>query len=318
MSSRLAGLAVAVTALVVSGCSASTSSGFTDSAGGDHVARFVQQPWADAVVETQIAMQVLDELGYDVSTQEVSVPLGAQALATERADAYLANWWPSQQDVFAEYLDDGTIDVVGTVLEGTEFSPAVPGSVVQDLGVRSLADLDQHADAFGRKIFGIEPGAPANDTIQTMIDQDAYGLGDWELVPSSTEAMLAQVSRLVAQQQPIVFLGWSPHWMTTEYDLHFLDDPQEVWPGAGEIRSVIRAGLKDDDPNLARFISQISVDTATASDFIKMVDKDGRSPEEVAKQWIQDHPDELGAWLDGVKSVSGEPAAQVVQGKGGN
>ncbi len=44
MSSRAAGLAVIVTALVLSGCSASTSSGFSDSAGGEHTARFVQQP----------------------------------------------------------------------------------------------------------------------------------------------------------------------------------------------------------------------------------------------------------------------------------
>jgi glycine betaine/proline transport system substrate-binding protein len=317
MSSRTAGLAVTVTALVLSGCSASTSSGFSDSAGGEHTARFVQQPWADAVVETQIAIQVLEQLGYDASTQEVSVPLGAQALATGRADAYLANWWPSQEDVFAEYLDDGTIEVVGQVLEGTQFSPAVPGYVVSDLGVESFADLDQHADAFGRKFYGIEPGAPANDTIQKMIDQDAYGLGDWELVPSSTEAMLAQVSRLSTQKKPIAFLGWSPHWMTTEFDLHFLEDPEEVWPGAGEIRSVVRADLTEDDPNLVRFVSQISVDTETASEFIRMVDKEGMSPEEVAEQWIQDNPDQLETWLNGVESVDGEPAAQVVLGQGG-
>lgn len=301
-----------VTALVLSGCTTSTSSGFSDSAGGDNVARFVQQPWADAVVETQIAMQVLGKLGYNASTQEVSVPLGAQALATGGADAYLANWWPSQKDVFANYLSDGTIEVAGTLLNGTQFSPAVPGYVAQKLDVQSLADLDRNADAFDRKIFGIEPGAPANDTIQKMIDQDAYGLGDWQLVPSSTEAMLAQVTKLAVQQQPIVFLGWSPHWMTTEFNLRFLDDPQGLWPGAGAIRSVIRASLRKEDPNLARFISQISVDTATASEFIKKVDKDGQSPETVAREWIQQNPDKLGIWLQGVKSVSGEPAAQVV------
>jgi glycine betaine/proline transport system substrate-binding protein len=312
VSTKLAGIAAVVTALLTSGCSGTTSTGFTESAGGEHTARFVQQPWADLVVETQIAMQVLDDLGYDVSTQEVSVPLGAQALATGRADAYLGNWWPSQQDVFDEYLEDGEIEVVGTVLEGTQYSPAVPGYVVENLGVRSFADLDQHADAFGRKIYGIEPGAPANDTIRQMIEQDVYGLGDWELVPSSTEAMLAQVSRLAGQQQPVVFLGWSPHWMTTEYDLQFLEDPQTVWPGAGEIRSVVRAGLADDDPDLARFVSQISVDAETASEFIRMVDKEGKSPEDVARQWIEEHPDQLAEWLDGVESVGGEPAAQVV------
>jgi len=204
------------------------------------------------------------------------------------------------------------VEVVGTVLKGTEYSPAVPGYVADELGVRALADLDRHADAFGRKIYGIEPGAPGNETISQAIAQDTYGLGDWELVASSTEAMLAEASRLASKKEPIVFLGWSPHWMTSEHELHFLDDPQSVWPGAGEVRSITRAGLAEADPNLVRFISRINVDTATASDFIRAVDKDGQSADVVAKEWMQAHPDQLGAWLDGVTSLSGEPAAQVV------
>jgi glycine betaine/proline transport system substrate-binding protein len=312
MSRKLVGIWAIAVAVLVGGCSGVEATGFGGSAGGEHSVRFVQQPWADLVVETEVAMQVLTELGYETSTQEVSVPLGAEALATGRADVYLGNWWPSQQDVFTEHLDAGAVEVVGTVLEGTEYSPAVPGYVADQLGVRSLADLDRHADAFGRKIYGIEPGAPGNETISQAIAQDAYGLGDWELVASSTEAMLAEVSRLAAKKEPIVFLGWSPHWMTSEYQLHFLDDPQAVWPGAGEVRSLARAGLAEADPNLVRFISRITVDTATASDFIRAVDKDGKSPDVVAKEWMQAHPDQLRAWLDGVTSVSGEPAAQVV------
>ncbi|WP_219414697.1 ABC transporter substrate-binding protein [Pseudonocardia nigra] len=318
MSRRLLGVGAVAAAVLVSGCSGAAPTGFGDSSGGEHSARFVQQPWADLVVETEIAMQVLTELGYSASTQEVAVPLGAEALATGNADAYLGNWWPSQQDVFTEHIETGAVEVVGTVLEGTQYSPAVPGYVVEELGVRSLADLDRHADAFGRKIYGIEPGAPGNETINEAIAQDAYGLGDWELVASSTEAMLAEVSRRAAAGEPIAFLGWSPHWMATEYDLHFLDDPQSVWPGAGEVRSLTRAGLAEGDPNLVRFISQISVDTETASEFIRAVDKDGKPAEQVARDWIQAHPDRIEAWLEGVTSVSGEPAAEVVlAGTGG-
>jgi glycine betaine/proline transport system substrate-binding protein len=315
MSKRLVGAIVAV--LLVSGCSGAAPTGFGGSSGGEHAVRFVQQPWADLVVETEIAMQVLNKLGYTASTQEVAVPLAAEALATGRADAYLGNWWPSQQAVFTEHLDTGAVQVAGTVLEGTEYAPAVPGYVTEQLGVRSLADLDQHADAFERKIFGIEPGAPGNETISQAIAQDAYGLGDWELVASSTEAMLAEVSRRAAAGEPIVFLGWSPHWMTSEFNLHFLDDPQSVWPGAGQVRSLVRSELAEADPNLVRFVSQISVDTATASDFIRAVDKDGKPADAVAQEWMQAHPDRIEAWLQGVTSVSGDPAAQVVLSRAG-
>jgi glycine betaine/proline transport system substrate-binding protein len=315
MSKRLVGAIAAV--MLVSGCSGAEPTGFGGSSGGENAVRFVQQPWADLVVETEIAMQVLNKLGYTATTQEVAVPLAAEALATGRADAYLGNWWPSQQAVFTAHLDSGAVKVAGTVLEGTEYAPAVPGYVTEQLGVRSLADLDQHADAFERKIYGIEPGAPGNETISQAIAQDAYGLGDWELVASSTEAMLAEVSRRAAAGEAIVFLGWSPHWMTSEFSLHFLDDPQSVWPGAGQVRSLIRSELETADPNLVRFISQISVDTATASDFIRAVDKDGKPAETVAQEWMQAHPDRIEAWLQGVTSVNGEPAAQVVLSKAG-
>ncbi|WP_219415664.1 ABC transporter substrate-binding protein [Pseudonocardia nigra] len=311
---RIAALATAALATVAltGACSGTESAGFGRAAEGDHVARFVQQPWGDLLVETEIARQVLTTLGYATSVQEVAVPLAAQALATGQADIYLGNWWPSQQDVYTPYLDAGTVEVAGTVLEGTQFSPAVPTSVAESLGITSFADLDEHADAFGRKIYGIEPGTPGNETINKAIEQDAYGLGDWELVVSSTEGMLAEVSRRVARDEPVVFLAWSPHWMTTEFDLHFLEDPEEVWPGAGQVRSVTRSELAETDANLARFIAQIRFDTTSASDFIRAIDKDRKPAEAVALEWMRAHPDRLEEWLEGVTSVSGEPAADVV------
>lgn len=38
--------------------------------------------------------------------------------------------------------------------------------------------------------------------------------------------MLSEVSRRTAKKQPVAFLGWSPHWMTLEFNLTFLEDPE--------------------------------------------------------------------------------------------
>ena len=238
-------MAVCAAALLAAGglaaCSGESGEDFAGSARGEHLARFVQQPWADLVVETSIARNILDQLGYQTSTQEVSVPLGAQALHTGQADAYLGNWWPSQRRPFSRSRlrrrrgRRHAADRIGVC-------PGCTRLCAQSLSVRSLADLDAHADEFGREILGIEPGAPGNTTIQNAIKADAYGLGDWKLTESSTEAMLAEVDRRVAQNKPVVFLGWSPHWMTIEWDLTFLADPEKVWPGAGEIRVLQRKG----------------------------------------------------------------------------
>jgi glycine betaine/proline transport system substrate-binding protein len=297
----------------VAGCSGESGDDFAGSAEGAHVARFVQQPWADLVVETQIAMQILGKLGYRTSTEEVSVPLAAQAIATGQADAYLGNWWPSQQDTFQPLLDAKQAEVAGVLLTGTEYAPAVPGYVTEQLRIKSLADLDAHADAFGKEILGIEAGSPGNTTIQNAIKADAYGLGDWKLTASSTEAMLAEVDRRAAKKQPVAFLGWSPHWMTIQWKLTFLEDPKKVWPGAGEIRVLTRAGLAGDDANLKKFLSQITVDTATASRWINQVDKDKQKPEDIATAWIAANPGTVEKWLAGVTTVDGDPAADAVR-----
>ena len=82
------------------------------------------------------------------------------------------------------------------VPEGTEFTLAVP-TYVWNAGVKTFADLGQHADQFNKKIYGIGSGAPANQSIQKMISGDEFGLGDWKLVESSEQAMLAEVGRAV-------------------------------------------------------------------------------------------------------------------------
>lgn len=308
-------LALSVAAAMLTACGQGGGDGFASSDEGDRQARLVQQPWADLIVENEIAKQVLDKLGYQTSVKELSVPLGAQALSSGQADGYLANWWPSQKSAFEKPLRTSQVEVAGTLLTGTQYSPAVPASMAKELGIRSLADLDKHGDAFGREIIGIEPGTPGNKTIAEAIKDDAYGLGDWKLVQSSTEAMLAEVTRRVDRGRPVVFLAWSPHWMTVEWQLTFLDDPENVWPGAGKIRVLVRNGLKEDDPNLYRFLSQIRVDTETAGRWIYAHDKEKKSPEKIARDWIRANPDVLRTWLDGVVSVDDKPAAEVVVGK---
>jgi len=109
-----------------------------------------------------------------------------------------------------------------------------------------------------------------------------------------------------------VFLGWSPHWMTVEWKTNFLDDPEKVWPGAGEIRVLARGELEQQDPNLYRFLSQVRVDGETASAWIYGLDKEKKAAEKLAAEWIAAHPDVLRSWLDGVTTADGKPAVDAV------
>jgi glycine betaine/proline transport system substrate-binding protein len=292
---------------------ASGGDGFAaDAAGGQEGAVVLaEQPWVDLQVENEIAVQILQELGYDASIKKnLSVENAASAIAAGDIDAYLGNWWPSQEPSFGELIDEGAVEVVSTIVSGTEYAPAVPGDVAEELGISSLADLDAHASEFDHKIYGIEAGSPGNETIQDAIDADAYGLGDWELVESGTPAMLAQVEKSQKAGDPIVFLAWSPHWMTVEFDTVFLEDPEGVWGGAGEIRTLTRAGFGADNPAIEAFLGNLSFTTDEAGEFYYAHDKEGREVADIASSWIDDNPDRVQEFLDGVEDADGEPAAE--------
>lgn len=49
-----------------------------------------------------------------------------------------------------------------------------------------------------------------------MIDQNAFGLKDFEVVESSEAGMLSQVKRQTRRNKWIVFLGWEPHPMNVK------------------------------------------------------------------------------------------------------
>jgi glycine betaine/proline transport system substrate-binding protein len=40
---------------------------------------------------------------------------------------------------------------------------------------------------------------------------------------------------------------------------------------------------------------------------------EGQDPEEAASDWLKEHPDVLGTWLDGVTTFEGEPGLAAVQ-----
>jgi glycine betaine/proline transport system substrate-binding protein len=62
-------------------------------------------------------------------------------------------------------------------------------------GCAYFADLNKFADKFDKKIYGIGSGAPANASLQEIIKKNDFDLGQWKLVESSEQAMLAEVSR---------------------------------------------------------------------------------------------------------------------------
>jgi len=286
-----------------------------DDAASCKTIRISDPGWSDINSTNAVAKTLLDALGYDVQISTLSVPIGYEALKNGQGDVFLGNWMPAQT-AFREDLDkSGAVEVLGRNLEGAKYTLAVsaPGAA---LGVKDFADLDAQRDAFGGKIYGIEPGAPGNQAISDMIAADKFGLGDWELLETGEQAMLAQVQRNDSAGKPTVFLGWAPHPMNEVFEITYLSGGDaEYGPnyGGAEVYTLARAGWAGQCPNAAKLLSQLVFTVEMENQIMGGIIDEGKTPADSAKAWLQAHLDALGPWLEGVTTLDGQPGLPAVQ-----
>lgn len=275
--------------------------------------RYSDPGWSDISATNGVAATLLQALGYTADIATLSVPVGYEALKGGQTDVFLGNWMPAQQ----KFRDD--LDAAGNVhelirnLEGAKFTLGV-NKAGADAGVTGFADLDAQKDAFEGKIYGIEPGAPANQSIQAMIDTDTFGLGDWELVESGEQAMLAQVAR--NSSTPTVFLAWAPHPMNEAIDITYLSGGDAQFGadyGGATVHTLARDEWVEACPNAARLFSQMVFTVPMENTLMGHILNDGMSGPEAADEWLSANPDAVGPWLDGVTTLDGQPGLDAVK-----
>lgn len=287
---------------------------FADDAGTCGTVHLSDPGWTDITATNGVAAVVLSALGYTPDIPTLSVPVGYEALKNGQTDVFLGNWMPAQQK-FRDDLDaHGGIQELVQNLEGAKFTLAV-NTVGADAGVADFADLDAQKDAFEGKIYGIEPGAPANQSIQAMIEADEFGLGDWELVESGEQAMLAQVGRNDSAGTPTVFLAWAPHPMNESLEITYLTGGDEQFGpdfGGADVYTLAREEWVSACPNAAKLFSQLVFDISMENQLMGKILDDGADPQDAAKEWIAANPETAGKWLDGVTTLDGQPGLDAV------
>jgi glycine betaine/proline transport system substrate-binding protein len=199
-------------------------------------------------------------------------------------------------------------------LDGTEFTLAVP-DYVWDAGVHDFADLNKFADKFDKKIYGIGSGAPANISLQEIIKKNDFDLGQWKLIESSEQAMLAEVSRAVKKQKFVTFLGWTPHPMNVQLKMHYLKGGEKYFGDTGSVYTLTRKGYAQACPNVGKLLTNLSFTQEMENAIMAEVVNKKVSNAEAAKAWIKANPTVLDKWLDGVKTVDGQDALAAVKAK---
>jgi glycine betaine/proline transport system substrate-binding protein len=282
------------------------------------VVRLSDIGWTDVTATTALFGALLRHLGYRPEITVLSLPVTYASMKNRDIDVFLGNWMPSQAADRKSYVADGSVEVIRANLTGAKYTLAVP-AYTYEAGLRSFADIHRFGAELNYSIYGIEPGNDGNRLVLTMLRQNQFGLGNFKLIESSEQGMLAQVERAVRDHRPIVFLAWDPHPMNMRFDLRYLAGGDTVFgPNYGEARvdTNTRAGYSAQCPNVGRLLRNLSFTTQQEDGLMVDILDHHLSPDVAAEGWLKANPTVVAAWLEGVTTFDGRPAMSAMQAKG--
>lgn len=306
MKKVMAGLTLLGGAFVFSACGGSGGG----AASGEPV-KFGTVDWPEAIAKTNVSSTMVEALGHETEIQQLGVPVIFKGLEQKDLDVFVEAWFPTMDTNMAA-VEPGSVKSITTNLPEATFSVAVNKEAC-DAGVKSHEDLDEYKEEFEGKIFGIEPGNDGNQVVIDMIKDDTYGLGDWEIVESSTNGMLSEVERAIEDDKWVAFTGWEPHWMGQKYDMCLLEDPEMAWGGPSHVETLANADFESENPELYQLFEQMKVNKEIQGNWIDMIDNSGKEPEEIATEWLNDNPEITDKWLEGVESTDGTPGPEALK-----
>lgn len=273
---------------------------------------FGTPPWPGLTVKTEITEQLLHALGYQTRVKKLGVPFIYRDLSSNKIDAYLGGWMPTEKQQLDPLLAKNEVVNLGSNLDGAILGLAVPDYVWKS-GIHSVKDLTEHADQFDKKIYGIESGSEINNSVSAAIKKNDENMGQFHLVASSTAVMLTQVGRAISNHKPVVFMGWRPHWMNIEYNLRYLNgrEGSSIARIKSKVLTIVSNDLANNQPNVKKLLDQVHIDTQTQSQWINDYSHKKGDLKKVAHRWLTHHPEVVSTWLEGVTTSQGKPAVPV-------
>lgn len=287
-SGRL-GAALVSLALLATACGSDGGDGGSD--GEDKTITFAVIPgWTDQTSTTYLLKSVLEDNGYEVEVKELgdNAPVYT-ALGSGDVDILTSSWLELTHKTYWEKFGDKLEDH-GVYYEGATSFLAVP-EYMDD--INSIEDLPANADQFGGQITGIEPGAGLTEMTQTSVIPE-YGLDkDFELLTSSTAAMLAELGKKIDDEEPIVITMWAPFWANLAYPIKALEDPKGAYGDPENLHKITREGFGEDQPEVTAMLEAFVMDQEQYESLENMMVNDfGEGQEdEAVDAWLEENPD---------------------------
>ncbi|MFJ8362524.1 ABC transporter permease/substrate binding protein [Streptomyces sp. NPDC093984] len=262
-------------------------------------------PWDEGVASTFLWKEVLEQRGFQVDVKQFDAGPLYTSLAQGDIDFETDSWLPTtHQQYWQKY--GSRLDDLGSWYGPTSLELTVPSYMK---GIDSLEDLKGKAATFGGKITGIESSAGEMSLLKSTVLKK-YGLDkEYQVVDSSTPAMLAELKRAYEQKKPIVVTLWSPHWAYNDYDLKKLKDPKGAWGKGDSVHTLARKGFARDNPVVGTWLKNFRMDEKQVTSLEAEINKAGKGRQQDAvRAWLKKNPGVVDKLAPVQKSAAGSPA----------
>ena len=272
--------------------------------------------WSGSQAIEQIMKYVLeDKLNVDLKIMSVAQPALWAALDKGSADIYPDMWMPNQKAAWDKYVEGRkTIEVklsYDKAIEGFW----MPAKIAEEHGIKSVFDLKGKGKMFdtdgnGKGEIWVGPFDWAV-TKRNIAKVKNYGM-DLETIKIQQWLFLAILKEAMRKDKPIVFYYWQPEWPMAMYELVKLEEPRfdASKPDATEFPPAtiyvgISKKMKKRLPKAYKFFMNWYIPLEAVSKLIADLEDVPGNPKkdaaEVAKAWVESHPEIVNDWLKGIQ-----------------
>lgn len=269
--------------------------------------RLAVNDWTGAHVTTNIAGKVLSEVGYNVEFVSAGYLAQFTALADGEISVSMEIWSSSVGEHWTKAEKAGTVVDLGPLglspAEGWMYPkhmeticPGLPNweALKEPKCVEELAT----AESFPKGRI-LDYPADWGSATKTVVEDFKL---PYVVQPGGSEgALVAEFNASVAKKSPLVLMFWSPHWVTSDHEIGWVEFPDgesgPVFP-TNRVFKVAWVKAKEKWPRAMRLIGKIQLTNKEYAGMIKAVDVDGEKLEDVIAAWVTDNKDRWQKWWD--------------------
>ena len=259
----------------------------------EEVVKIVYANWADSAALAHLMEKLLNDMGYDVEKHVEDLTPSFAAISRGDWDIMIDTWVPFTHESYWKEFS-ANFDELGTWYDKGRIGLVVPKYV----SIESINQLGSIKDSLNGKIIGIEPDSGIMNVTAKAISR--YDL-DFQLIHSSTPAMIAALKSSIDQKKPIVITGWTPHWMFAKFDLKFLEDPIGVYGKDELTKFICRKGFKEELPDVAKFFSNVKFNLQQIGSLMDAYINPEFDTDTAISKWIHSNKDLVDSWKIGIE-----------------